>query len=594
MNPDTKGKYEKLINTKVEMLTIKKFIFNKDAKGIHRYSYLCDCKCGTENVLIPCYSVAVQKQKSCGCLQGARDCGIDHVSNIGCKFGALRVLAVQKLKLNKEQYKQIYYKCKCNCGSIKFYKPQNLRSGATTSCGCKHLSIAIEKYNTYIGKKYGALTVIKYNFYPEKQIQSERHTFTYKCDCGNEVEFPIYYGVLDIKGKKGTKKTCGKCFSNSSAYDNYLELLDYCKEHKLELLSDYTTKSSSKMECNVNVSTVYIHYQFKCLVCNKAFYKTLHPYQSILMCPYCNKQFPSNAEYLIAIFLSKHNINFNKHYIPSVSNEQTKVQIDFNCPDHNVGLELHGLEVHSTHEDLYSLFPSKSKNYHLNKLESAKKQNIDLLQFWNTELYQKFEIVKSIILNRLNKTEYRAYARKCYVKEIEKSTSDNFLLLHHIQGSVPSDSIRIGLFYKKTNNLVSVMTFGKSRFSEHEWELFRFVTHINCRVIGAASKLFKYFVTSYSPKSIVSYSDRRLFESGKLYSILGFKLDHISSPNYWYFVKGPPDKIVKLYHRVNFQKHKLSKLLKVFDPDKTEHQNMERNGYLRVYDCGNKVYIWKK
>ncbi len=593
MNPYTKAKYEKLINTKEGTLTIKELVFDKHAKGSYRYKYLCDCDCGTKDKLILCYSIAVKKQKSCGCLQGNVPV-INHDANIGRKFGNLTVLAVKRLKLNTCQHKEIHYECKCDCGCVKLYRPRNLLTGASKSCGCNQINNAVKKYESYIGKRYGALTVIKSNFYPEKEQQSERHTLTYKCDCGNEVEFPIYYGILDIKDTKGTKKTCGECFASSSAYDNYLELLDYCKEHKLELLSDYTTKSSSKIVNTGNVSTMYIHYQFKCLVCKRTFHKTLHPYQALLLCPYCNKQFASNVEYLIAMFLSKHEINFNKDYIPSVNNEQNKVQIDFNCPDHNVGLELHGLEVHSTHEDLYSLFHSKSKNYHLNKLESAKAQNIDLLQFWNTEVYQKSEIVKSIILNRLNKTEHSEYARKCYVKEIEKPISDNFLLTHHIQGSVPNDSVRLGLFHKKTDNLVSVMTFGISRFSQHEWELFRFTTHINCRVVGSASKLFKYFVTEYDPESIVSYSDRRLFEFGKLYSILGFELDHISPPNYWYFVKGPPDQNIKLYHRTNFQKHKLSKLLKTFDPDKTEVENMERNGYLRVYDCGSKVYFWKK
>lgn len=79
------------------------------------------------------------------------------------------------------------------------------------------------------------------------------------------------------------------------------------------------------------------------------------------------------------------------------------------------------------------------------------------------------------------------------------------------------------------------MTFGKSRFtSKADWELLRFCTKLNYHVPGAAGKLLKHFEREYQPKSLVSYADRR-WSRGKLYEALGFKLDHISKPNYWYF-----------------------------------------------------------
>ena len=41
-------------------------------------------------------------------------------------------------------------------------------------------------------------------------------------------------------------------------------------------------------------------------------------------------------------------------------------------------------------------------------------------------------------------------------------------------------------------------------------------------------------------------------------------------------------------------KHKLKDKLTNFDPNLTEFENMENNGYFRIYDCGNKVYTYKK
>jgi len=46
-------------------------------------------------------------------------------------------------------------------------------------------------------------------------------------------------------------------------------------------------------------------------------------------------------------------------------------------------------------------------------------------------------------------------------------------------------------------------------------------------------------------------------------------------------------------HRSNYQKHKLKKILKIFDEHLTEYQNMVNNGYLRVFDAGNLVMVYE-
>jgi len=77
-------------------------------------------------------------------------------------------------------------------------------------------------------------------------------------------------------------------------------------------------------------------------------------------------------------------------------------------------------------------------------------------------------------------------------------------------------------------------------------------------------------------------------ELGKMYESLGFELDHISGPNYWYIIQGRRE------HLVKYQKHKLNCLLENFDPSKTEWQNMQDHGYDRIWDCGNLVYRFTK
>ena len=113
------------------------------------------------------------------------------------------------------------------------------------------------------------------------------------------------------------------------------------------------------------------------------------------------------------------------------------------------------------------------------------------------------------------------------------------------------------------------MTFCKSRFNKnYEWELSRYSS--SKHVIGGASKLLKYFERIYKPKSLITYADRR-FSQGNLYFTLGFTFDHFSLPNYFY-VKNQ----IKL-SRIQCQKHKLKDILKDFNENLSESENMSLN-----------------
>jgi hypothetical protein len=46
-----------------------------------------------------------------------------------------------------------------------------------------------------------------------------------------------------------------------------------------------------------------------------------------------------------------------------------------------------------------------------------------------------------------------------------------------------------------------------------------------------------------------------------------------------------------LESRQKFQKHKLKDKLEVFNAELTEWHNMQNNGYDRIWDCGNMVFI---
>jgi hypothetical protein len=177
------------------------------------------------------------------------------------------------------------------------------------------------------------------------------------------------------------------------------------------------------------------------------------------------------------------------------------------------------------------------------------------------------------------------YGRKCVIKEVSPKNSNKFLVSNHIQGKDKA-SVRIGLYHN--DELVSIMTFCKSRYDKNiQWEMSRYCNKIGHGVIGGASKLFKYFISKNTPKTIVSYSDRRYF-TGEIYSSLGFDFIRHSPPNYHYIT----DNYNSTQSRQQFQKHLLADKLELFNPELTEWENMKMNGFDRIWDCGNSKWIW--
>jgi hypothetical protein len=94
----------------------------------------------------------------------------------------------------------------------------------------------------------------------------------------------------------------------------------------------------------------------------------------------------------------------------------------------------------------------------------------------------KKDIVKSVIKNNLSQISNKIYGRKCKIKSVETDEKNQFLLKNHLQGK-DNASISYGLYYN--DELVSLMTFGKSRFDKKiEYEMYRFCNKLDCVIIG--------------------------------------------------------------------------------------------------------------
>lgn len=323
----------------------------------------------------------------------------------------------------------------------------------------------------------------------------------------------------------------------------------------------------------------------ECDVCNKPYSinRTLFRHRIIygkIPCTNCN---PLNSG---DSFFEKEIYNFikNIHSGHVIENDRTILkpkEIDIYVPDLKIGFEFNGLYFHSS--------KFVGDNFHLGKTTLSESRGVNLLHIFEDEWVNKKDIVKSIIKTRLNKFDRIIYGRKCKVKYIDSFTYKKFCQENHIQGPVNS-LIKLGLYHN--DELVSIMSFGNLRKSlgstkkDGVYEMLRFCNKLNTSVIGGGSKLFKFFINKYQPTEVISFSDKRYF-TGSIYPLLGFQYEKDTKPNYFYIT----DYLVR-ENRFKFRKDVLVK--DGYDENKSERQIMEERGIHRIYDCGNKKWVWKK
>jgi Zn finger protein HypA/HybF involved in hydrogenase expression len=344
----------------------------------------------------------------------------------------------------------------------------------------------------------------------------------------------------------------------------------------------------------------------ECQICHKKFFKitnshlkthniTLDEYR----CKY-GKTTSNRSNKIISALTTKMNMNTTHKYTSIAENEIADYiknelnvdieignrkllngkELDIYIPSKKIAIEYNGLLWHS------EFFGHKDKYYHLYKTEQCEKLGIQLIHIFEDEWKYKQNIVKARLKHIIGTSANRIYARKCEVKELNKKTEKKFLEQYHIQGSARA-KVKLGLF--NNGNLVAVMTFGDLRKQlgstkqDNTYELIRFAT--KGAVVGGADKLFKYFIKTYNPTTIISYADRR-WSMGKLYEVLGFNRVSTGKPNYWYML-GYENRL----HRYIFRKSEL-KSFKHYNPNKTELEIMIEAGYDRIWDCGSLKYKW--
>lgn len=246
-------------------------------------------------------------------------------------------------------------------------------------------------------------------------------------------------------------------------------------------------------------------------------------------------------------------------------------EIDIFLPEYNIGIEYNGLYWHSDQK--------KPKCYHINKTLLCKNKNITLVHVFEDEWIYKKDIVKSILLSKLGIYTKRLYARNCTLLKLNNKEIRTFIGYNHIQGNTKAKDYYC-LFHN--NELVSVASVGKNRFHKDSYELIRYCNKLNYSVIGGFSKLLSAIKQDYT--QLYSYTDLRYF-NGSIYQKFGTFLKTTEPGYFW------TNSIVRI-SRYKTQKNKLHKIIKTpYDPSLSESMIMRNNGYNKIYDCGNNLYL---
>lgn len=261
---------------------------------------------------------------------------------------------------------------------------------------------------------------------------------------------------------------------------------------------------------------------------------------------------------------------------------KTRFYLDIAVPLFGLAFEFNGLYWHSDAVD-------RGNTRHSFRSDVAEYHGYRLIHIFEDDWVHRRKATEHLIKGAFRNLS-SVMARKTNVSLVEYSEAREFYSQYHIQGySIAPKQTHLGL--RLQGELVAVMSFsryssGRKKLEDGQWELVRFASKY--LVQGGASKLFKHFVKSQKPDSILSFSWNHLF-TGQVYETLGFKLDKHLPPDYSYVDLVNRRRL----HKSGFQHSRLKvRFGSRYDPDKSEKENCRANHFYRIYDCGKKRWLW--
>lgn len=346
-----------------------------------------------------------------------------------------------------------------------------------------------------------------------------------------------------------SKTKCPECSKKNKTQKNRLTINDIKKNikslhHGASVISNEYENNLTKLD----------------LVCEKG-HKFQTDWANIQRGNWCRKcsNKTSSVEMDVVKFIENNNLEFEQN----VRNIIKPYEIDIYLPKHRLGIEIHGLVWHSEKFN-------KDKSKHQKKHTLSKENNIKLLQFWDSEWNNKKDLVKSMILAKLNIFQDKIYARKCVIKIVGVDEAQKFLEKNHLMGKFKSAK-HLGLYYN--NNLVSMISYKKHKKGV---DISRFCSIKYKQVIGGLSRLIKRVEKDNPNIEYIQYFVDLRYGSSDIVG-LGFK--HIKTTlGFWWTDRY--NVYNRLYCKANMDERKL-----------TQKEHAEELKLYKLYDAGQAKFI---
>lgn len=258
-------------------------------------------------------------------------------------------------------------------------------------------------------------------------------------------------------------------------------------------------------------------------------------------------------------------LKYGCQYVELEKRIETK-QYDLYLPESQTVIEINPSYTHSTVGNHWNR-EGLDKYYHRDKTLLARNNGFRCMNIWD------WDSSDMIARSLCPKISIQAYDMELYRLSIP--ATDTFLNLNHFYGTRRGQLLCLGLV--KDDTIYQVMTFGKPTHSkDHQIQIFRMCTKLGYEVIGGYDRISK-AASEFGLYNIIAYSDLSKTD-GSEYEDVGMKL----------LRQTPPRLIWSKGHKY------ISSSLVVSGRSKF-HSNQELidNGWLPVYDCGQRVYEFK-
>lgn len=432
----------------------------------------------------------------------------------------------------------------CDCGKEVKSHIKSVVSGLRNSCSkCNEVTA-----NDLAVAKFGKLRIKD----PVDLTIATTKKVVWICDCGNETS-PSVAHVLS-----GHTKSCGKCWQ--SLIDSFNQVKTEIRDFRTPIHpSDLNIFFLKPLE---NVEKSDEPFRAECFMCGSEYYPRWGDIRlgKSLTCG-CSTNRVSTSQKEI-----------NNHLQSLGTRSELEFRLgpfiyDIVIPEKQILVEFNGLFWHSR---------EGSKDRDVKKRNFGIQSGYRVISIFEDEWTFRREAMEGILQNLVGGKPTPIRGSKVRVERIDAKMADPFLERFHYIGKSKS-AVNYGAFHQ--NELVCVASFSKPRRqSSHEWELTRMASDPKFRVHGIWSKILKMFTQEFSPNSIVSFSDNRLF-SGSVYSRIGFTRDGDVSPDYYWFK--------------NKRRHNKSGLRKPEGTLQTETELRESQGYRKIWDFGKTRWVMR-